>query len=202
MTETAAEAWGVLEKFGHDLEGGGGTRRQVRLTLTAVRDALDADCAFWHPGTARDGFALDGALPLTADWADEFVRREGRGGEVLRDFLDPGAKPRAPWPTSAAMARVGGGRWLCALSFHPRRLFGPADLAALTLARGMLLHHRTRRRADAALRRALAGLAVAGDAERDARRAARLGESLGLPPDALGRLCLDVFVATHRAGVH
>jgi hypothetical protein len=73
------------------------------------------------------------------------IRLEAAIGEqFVRHFLDPGAKPINPWPCSAALARISrsGGSWLAALSFHPRRLFQPAELPVLRLARRMLLNQR------------------------------------------------------------
>ncbi len=66
------------------------------------------------------------------------------GDRLVRHFLDPGSKPIAPWPCSAALARISrsAGSWLGALSFHPRRLFRPGELAVLRLARRMLLNQR------------------------------------------------------------
>jgi hypothetical protein len=139
--------WEALERFGRALPGAaeGG---QVRLTLEAVLEALGADAAFWQPGSGPEAFERVGPLVLSAGWCRAFtdhVRQEGDGGGVLvRSFLDPAAKPAAPWPCSAALVRFSRSAesWLAALSFHPRRLFAAIDGKVMLLARRMLLNHR------------------------------------------------------------
>jgi hypothetical protein len=141
-------AWDALERFGRVLpdapEG-----HQVRLTLEAVLEALGADAAFWLPGSGPDSFERVGPLTLSAGWCRTFTEhvaavQDGESGTVVRSFLDPAAKPAAPWPCSAALVRFSrsAGSWLGALSFHPRRLFAAVDAKVLLLARRMLLNHR------------------------------------------------------------
>jgi hypothetical protein len=143
-----AEAWEVLERFGfalrHETE-----REQMRLTLEAVQEVLEADAVFWQPDDPAGHVELAGSTPLSAAWCRDFTARAvaeapDGAGTLLCSFLDPGARPLSPWPCSAALVRLGrsGGAWLGALSFHPRRLFRAADLQVLRLLRRLLLNHR------------------------------------------------------------
>jgi hypothetical protein len=141
-------AWDVLERFGRVLPFTP-QEQQVRLTLEAVREALGADVAFWHPGSGPEAFERVGPLILPAAWCRTFIEHaaalaDGESGVVVRSFLDPAAKPASPWPCSAALVRLGrsAGSWLAALSFHPRRLFAAVDGKVMLLARRMLLNQR------------------------------------------------------------
>jgi hypothetical protein len=140
------DAWDVLDHLGLALQQCDRACEQIALTLEAVRESLSADVVFWYPGTTSGPFAFTGSVPLSADWARDFLAHAGlettAGDRLVRQFLDPGAKPIVPWPCSAALTRISrsAGSWLVALSFHPRRLFRPAELAVLRLARRMLLN--------------------------------------------------------------
>jgi hypothetical protein len=141
-------AWDVLERFGCALPRTP-EEQQVRLTLEAVREALGADMAFWHPGSGPEVFERVGPLVLPAAWCRAFTEyaaalADAGSRAVVRSFLDPAAKPAAPWPCSAALVPISrsAGSWLAALSFHPRRLFAAVDGKVLLLARRMLLNHR------------------------------------------------------------
>jgi HD-GYP domain-containing protein (c-di-GMP phosphodiesterase class II) len=202
--------WDVLERFGEALQRCEQSARQVGLMLGAVRDAVGADAVFWYPGDSSEGFARAGRVELSEGWCRGFLRRVLANevdppGQLLRAFLDPGAKPAAPWPYGAALVRVSKtrGSWLGALSFHPRRLFEPVDLKVMALARRMLLNHRQQARVYEKLRDSLFGLVrcltaaidakdpyTCGHSERVARIAVRLGRQMGLPPGALSDLYL------------
>ncbi len=202
------DALEVLERFGQALQDASDTRRQVALSLEAARDALGADAVFWHPGLGGEDLACVGEVPLSAGWVGVFLprARDGEDGDrIARHFLDRGACPVSPWPTSAALVRVSRTRdsWLGALSFHPRRLFGAADLKILLLARRMLIGHRQQLQSHERLRESLFGLVRCltaaidakdpytwGHSERVARMAARLGQQIGLPPAVLSDLYL------------
>jgi hypothetical protein len=142
-------AWDVLDRLGLALQQCDQAGEQIALTLDAVHECLSADVVFWHPGTSTDPFIRTGSVPLSADWARDFIAHVGleataAGDRLVRHFLDPGSKPIAPWPCSAALARISrsAGSWLGALSFHPRRLFRQDELPVLRLARRMLLNQR------------------------------------------------------------
>ena len=178
------------------------------LALEAVRESLSADVVFWHPGNSGDAFVCVGQS-LSADWARDFIAHvrfdPAVADRVVRRYLDPAPKPMAPWPCSAALARISStaGSWLAALSFHPRRLFALGDLRVLMLARRMLLNHRQQVQVLEKLRDSLFGLVRCltaaidakdpftwGHSERVARIAVRLGEQMGLPPAVLSDLYL------------
>jgi hypothetical protein len=143
--ETALEA---LERFTRALSASE-PEDLVRLTLAAVLEAVGADAAYWHPGVHDEPIERTGTSPVTAAWCREFKERavaqaSNSPTEVLITCLDPASRPLAPWPCSAALVRVSRntGSWLAALSFHPRRLFGPTDLRVLHLIRRMCLNRR------------------------------------------------------------
>jgi HD-GYP domain-containing protein (c-di-GMP phosphodiesterase class II) len=209
--EPATEAaWDVLERFGQALQQCDQSVQQIRVTLEAARDALDADTVFWHPGGTSDAAAVVGSADLATAWREaflDFVLRDVPDAQpgAVRSFLDPAAKPMNPWPCSAALARVSKSRgsWLAALSFHPRRLFGPADVKVLQLMRRIVLNHRQQQQVYAKLKDSMFGLVRCltsaidakdpytwGHSERVARMAVRLGQQMGMPPSALSDLYL------------
>jgi HD-GYP domain-containing protein (c-di-GMP phosphodiesterase class II) len=198
----------VLERFGLALQQCDQGHEQIHLTLEAVRDSLGADVVFWHPGAA-DGYERSGGLALSAEWAATFLRQAlsacPGADRLVRHFLDPAAKPMAPWPCSVALVRVSRARgsWLAGLSFHPRRLFAQADLKVMLLARRMLLSHRQQAQVYERLRESLFGLVRCltaaidakdpytwGHSERVGRIAIRLGKQMGLPAAVLSDLYL------------
>jgi hypothetical protein len=141
----------VLDGFGLALRRCATPADEMRLTLDAVAEAVAADCVFWQARPGGEAAAAVGAVELPPDWCAEFLASAttgdcGEEGLLLRHFLDPGARRRAPWPLSALLARLGetNGEWLAALRFPPSRLFAADDLHALRLARRLLLNHRQR----------------------------------------------------------
>jgi hypothetical protein len=142
-----AGAWDALDRFGLALQQCEQTDEQIALALEVLREGLSADAVFWHPGTAADSVTASGSVSLSADWVRTFLAHvcpHANNDRLLRQFLDPGAKPIAPWPCSAALVRISrsAGSWLAALSFHPRRLFRLDELHVLRLARRMLINQR------------------------------------------------------------
>ena len=197
----AEAALDVLERFGQELQYAEQASQQIRLILSSVREALGADAVFWHPGATGDAPEGAGADGLPTAWRQDFMGRvlaepAAAQGQLLRSFLDPGAKPVSPWPCSAALVRLSKsrGNWLTALSFHPRRLFGPTDLKVMLLARRQLLNHRQQAQVYEKLKDSLFGLVRCltaaidakdpytwGHSERVARMAVRLARQLDLP---------------------
>ena len=207
---TTEAVWDVLDRFGLALQQCDLSAQQIRLTLEATREALDADAVFWHPGGTSDAAAAVGTPGEDSAWREaflDFVLRdvpESQSG-LVRSFLDPAAKPMHPWPCSVALTRMSKSRgsWLGALSFHPRRLFGSADVKVLQLMRRMLLNHRQQQQVYARLKDSMFGLVRCltaaidakdpytwGHSERVARMAVRLGKQTGMPPGALSDLYL------------
>lgn len=199
-------AWDVLERFGQVLQDCNQAHEQVRLALDAARETLDADAVFWYPGNTGEMFEQVGCPVLSEGWARDFLAHGAHGERAVRHFLDPAAKPVAPWPASAAMVRISRvrGSWLVALSFHPRRLFNNVDLKILLLTRRILLNHRRQVQTCERLRESLIGLVRCltsaidardpfrwGHSERVARVALRLARQMGLPSSALQ----DVYLA-------
>jgi HD-GYP domain-containing protein (c-di-GMP phosphodiesterase class II) len=207
---TAEAAWDVLERFGLALQQCDQSTQQIRLTLEAAREALEADAVFWHPGGTADAPAVAGSGDLSTPWREAFLDfalrdvPESQSG-TFRSFLDPAAKPMNPWPCSVALARVSRSRgsWLAALSFHPRRLFGATDVKVLQLMRRFILNHRHQQQVYARLKDSMFGLVRCltsaidakdpytwGHSERVARMAVRLGQQTGMQPAALSDLYL------------
>jgi HD-GYP domain-containing protein (c-di-GMP phosphodiesterase class II) len=205
-------SWEVLERFGLVLQQCEESRQQIRLTLEAVRDSLNAEVVFWHPGTTEEHFEKVGPVALTAAWCRDFVEAQVAGvndasqGQILRQFLDPGARPGSPWPISAALVRVSKSRdsWLGALSFRSARILRRVDVKIMMLARRMLLNHRQQIQMYEKLRDSLFGLVRCltaaidakdpytwGHSERVARIAVRLGKQMGLSAALLS----DIYLA-------
>jgi response regulator RpfG family c-di-GMP phosphodiesterase len=214
--------WDTLDRLGLALQQCEQVQAQVRLVLTAVRESLGADAVYWHPGSTGEDLEREGFVDLPEIWCREFTRRVlaeavGPPAQVLRTFLDPGAKLMSPWPCSAALVRVNkaASSWLVVLSFHPRRLFQSTDLKVLMLARRMVLTHRQQTQGSEKWRESLLALLrclssavetrhplAAGHSQRVAEIAVRLAEQMGLSPAARRDLYLaGVFHDVGKIGV-
>jgi HD-GYP domain-containing protein (c-di-GMP phosphodiesterase class II) len=204
-------AWDILERFGQSMQTCDETVQQVRLVLTSVRDSLGADVVYWHPGNTGEEHQAVGTPTLNHAWSRTFtehvlVEAPSGQGQLLRSFLDPGAKPSSPWPVSAALVRLSKSKqvWLGALSFDSRRQFQSVDLKLMMLARRMLLNHRQHVQTHQRLRDSLLGLIHCltaaidakdpytwGHSERVARMGVRLGKEMGVPETFLS----DIYLA-------
>jgi hypothetical protein len=133
----------VLDRFGQAVRVQAEREVQTALLLETVEECLSADAVYFCPGVENVGVRAGGAVSLTAEWCQDFQRHLPTAGvdQVLHHFLDPAAKPRSPWPCSAALVCMSRAQssWLAALSFHPRLLFGPADLQVMLQARRLML---------------------------------------------------------------
>jgi HD-GYP domain-containing protein (c-di-GMP phosphodiesterase class II) len=208
---TVETAWDVLERFSQSLQQCDRASQEIHLVLEAVQEGLGADAVFWYPGSSGEGLERVGRPGLSPAWCRAFVERllgeePPPDGQLLRSYLDPAAKPASPWPYSAALLRISASRssWVVALSFHPRRIFQPADLKVMGLARRMMLNHRQQLQVYEKLKESLFGLVRCltaaidakdpftwGHSERVARIAVRLGKQMGLP----GSVLSDLFLA-------
>jgi HD-GYP domain-containing protein (c-di-GMP phosphodiesterase class II) len=143
------DAWDVVERFAREVGHNRGASEQLRATLRAMRDAIHADVAYWHPGVSDEQPELLGGGGLPAEWCRTFVQKllaETAGGEgrLLRSALPPSGDPSRPTPRSAAMVRVSRSRasWLVALNFAPSPTFRVADLKILAVIRQVLVNQR------------------------------------------------------------
>jgi hypothetical protein len=134
----------ALDRFGQAVRVHAKLELQTELLIETVEECLGADAVYFYPGTDNARVRATGAVSLTAVWCCDFQRHLPVAGadQVLHHFLDPAAKPRSPWPCSAALVSMSRAQssWLAALSFHPRLLFGAADLKVMLLARRLMLN--------------------------------------------------------------
>lgn len=143
------DAWDVVERFAREVGHNRGAAEQIRATLRAMRDAIHADVAYWHPGVSDEPAELLGGGGLASDWCRTFVQKllaetAGNEGRLLRSALPPSGDPARPSPRSAAMVRVSRSRasWLVALNFSPSPTFRAADLKILAVIRQVLVNQR------------------------------------------------------------
>ena len=143
------DAWDVVERFAREVGHNRGAAEQIRATLRAMRDAIHADVAYWHPGVSDETPELIGGGGLPTEWCCSFVQKllaETAGGEgrLLRSVLPCSGDPARPAPRSAAMVRVSRSRasWLVALNFAPSPTFRAQDLKTLAVIRQILVNQR------------------------------------------------------------
>src|SRR5262245_29500363 len=199
----SGSAWQILERLLDALQAGEPTAQQIRRVLSEVREALDADVAYFFPGLSGEAFEIDGTPVLPGTWCQQFTLRTvgslpGVDRELIRTNVPPleeGGKIFTP--SSVAMVRLSRthSSWLVALSFRPERHFRSADVRLLALFRKILLNQRHHAREREQWQLTLLGLIhclvtaidardthMAGRSERVARTAVRLGQELELSP--------------------
>ncbi len=205
-------AWDALNRFLSRLQECDQPDEQRHVLLETVRDTLHADAVFcWHPAILGRTVEIAGPESLTPQWCHDFARKmlveQGRTRSQL-------VLPRVNYFTtaegsaahSAAFIRLSKTRsvWLVALSFNPKRRFGPTDLKILALARRMWLNQRQHAQTYQKLKDTLFGLIrcltavidardpyTCGHSERVARIAVRLGKQMRLSTPVLS----DVYLA-------
>ncbi|MFM7149370.1 MAG: HD-GYP domain-containing protein [Gemmataceae bacterium] len=196
----------TLERLGQILPLRDDPGEQIRLTLEAIRDCLDAEVVFYYPGSNPEPYKQVGTTSLTAEWAGRFVAEAAsQEGEILH-WLDPAARPEHLWPTSGICMRMSRSRnsWLAVLSFHPRRLFQPTDLRLALLARRLLLSRRKQGEFDQRLRGAMIDLVRCLASQLDGRssfwqghseRVGLLSMELGKRMELPGNMAVDLYLA-------
>ncbi len=193
--------WSTLEQFARDIGQCDLTAGLPRLALEAVRASIDADVAFWYPGSGSEAFEVVGQQQFPADWCTKFTaqllaKTPGLDGRLLCSVLPPAPRSAGVRPHSAALVRVSKthGSWLVALSLSTRRHFQATDLQIMGLVRQILVNQRRRcdlnnRMADTLswLVRCLATSIDArlphaqGHSERVAKIAVEIGKRMRLP---------------------
>lgn len=199
------DVWTILERFAHDIGQCERSAGLPRLALEAMRAAIDADAAFWHPGSSGDAVEVLADEPLPAEWCSSFTaqllaKTPGVDSRLLCSVLRPAPRTALVQPHSAALVRVSKthGSWLVALSLSPRRHFQATDLQIMGLVKQILVNQRRRcdlnnRMADTLswLVRCLATSIDArlpyaeGHSERVAKIAVEIGKRMRLPSPVL-----------------
>jgi HD-GYP domain-containing protein (c-di-GMP phosphodiesterase class II) len=204
-------AWDALNRFLARLQECEQPDDQRDVLLEAVRETLHADAVFcWHPGVLGRTVEIAGQ-GLSPQWCHDFARKilveQGRTrSQVVLPRVNYFAADGGSAAQSAAFIRLSKSRsvWLVALSFNPKRRFGPTDLKILALARRMWLNQRQHAQTYERLKDTLFGLIrcltavidardpyTCGHSERVARIAVRLGKQMGLSTAVLS----DVYLA-------
>lgn len=202
------DVWEMLERLAQEIGHCDDAALQQRLALQAVRDCIEADVVYWHPGASRDAVQVVGQHDLPADWCSDFAARllektPGIDGRLLRSVLPPGPRLAVIQPHSAAMVRVSKSRsiWMVALSLTARRSFQATDLRVMSLIRQILVSQRRRcdltGRMSETLSWMVKSLTAAIDAhvphaqghsERVAKIAAEIGKRMHLPNPVISDL--------------
>ena len=218
--------WETLERFAHDVAACEDAALQQQLALQAVRDSIDADAVYWHPGSGRTSGLVAGAHDLPDEWCASFTDRllqksPGLDGRLLHAVLPPGPRLAPVQPHSAALVRVSKSRsiWIVALSLSARRSFQPVDLQVMGLVRQILVNHRRRCELTGRMSETMAWLVqcltasidahvpfAQGHSERVANVALEIGKRLHLPTPVLSDLYFagllhDVGISSVRQSV-
>lgn len=203
-------AWDILEQFIRTLQACENLNEQIRLTLNAILDSLQADVVFWYPGASRESMEMVGDPNVSPEWCKGFADRFFQENQIVDSFLVGSALQfdmagDELEPTSVVMVQLSRTKcsWLVALSFNPERRFQDTDVKILSLAKRMLLNQRQQTLTHSKLKDTLFGLIrsltatidakdpyTCGHSERVARIASRIGEQMELPAEMLSDLYL------------
>src|SRR5688572_17553229 len=98
-TPPARDVWGVFMRLLAGLGGPVSATGQVRQTLEAVRDALEADAVCWHDETTGETLTPPGEQALIPEECDELAlrllaARRGDTGRII--WRAPNAAPGEP----------------------------------------------------------------------------------------------------------
>jgi HD-GYP domain-containing protein (c-di-GMP phosphodiesterase class II) len=202
------DVWEMLERLAQEIGHCDDAVLQQRLALQAVRDCIEADVVYWHPGASRDAVQVVGVQDLPADWCCKFAARllektPGIDGRLLRSVLRPGPRLAMIQPHSAALVRVSKSRsiWMVALSLTARRSFQAADLRIMSLIRQILVSQRRRCGLTCRMSETLSWMVKSltaaidahvphaqGHSERVAKIAAEIGKRMHLPTPVISDL--------------
>src|SRR5579862_10069506 len=128
------DPWGILERFGQELQSLHDYYELERLLLQAVRNLLNADVVFlWH-GTTNEVGDIVGSRGLSPEWCGKLAatllkQSPAAQSQVLHTRLQNSLGDNE-CPRSAALMRLSKSKalWVTALSFNPQKLFQVADI--------------------------------------------------------------------------
>ncbi len=203
------DAWAVLTRLLHQLAAQAGAAEQLRDALQAVREAVGADVVYWHNEATGEALSVPADPPLSREGCEAVVRQllarrtQAKGTLLWHNPQAAGAPDGLPRSAAAVRLRPSRPGWIIALSSDRGRPLDSSAARLIGLAGAMLLKQRQHARTLAEFKESLLGVLhclaavieakdsyTAGHSERVSRVAARLGEQLGLPAEAVGDLRL------------